>query len=242
MSFRKEILAEGVTLHLGDCREILPTIPSTLHVASDPPYGINYNHGGGNRFGSVGVTSAAKLRGSPKIIGDDAPFDPTPLLRFSSVLIFGADHFYPRLPDSGRWLAWNKLGDMEPWDSFSDVEFAWHSKEGAARIFSMKWKGVACDKKGEANGLREHPTQKPIRLMMWAVTQLGSEADHILDPYMGSGTTGVAAVMLGRKFTGIELDPKYFDIACRRISEALKQPDLLIAPPLSPAHQHGLDI
>ena len=238
---RKEILAEGVELWCGDCREILPTLSPSISVVSDVPYGIDYNHSGGNRFGSVGVTKAAKLRGSPKIVGDNKPFAPSPLLVFSQSIIFGADHFYPRLPDKGRWLAWNKLGDMEPWDSFSDVEFAWCSEEGAARIFSMKWKGIACDKRGEANGLRDHPTQKPIKLMMWAIGQLGDGADHILDPYMGSGTTGVAAVKLGRKFTGIEIEPKYFDIACRRISDALKQPDFFVEPPKS-VKQEVLDI
>ena len=138
--------------------------------------------------------------------------------------------FIPDCQNHGRFLAWNKLGDMEPWDSFSDVEFAWHSEEGAARIFSMKWKGVACDKRGESNGLREHVTQKPIRLMLWSIEQC-KRAYHVVDPYMGSGTTGVAAVKLGRKFTGIEIEPKYFDIACRRIAEALAAPDFFVAPP-----------
>lgn len=218
-------------LYLGDCREILPTLGKVDAVVSDPPYGINYNHGGGQRFGSVGVTKAAKARGQPKIVGDDAPFDPAPWLQFPKVLLWGADHFFPRLPDRGRWLAWNKLGDMEPWDSFSDVEFAWCSVEGAARIFSMKWKGIACEKAGEANGLREHTTQKPIRLMTWCLQQIG-EAETVLDPFMGSGTTGVACLRADRKFIGCEIDPTYFDIACRRIGEAYKQPRLFSDLPL----------
>ncbi len=225
MSARVEHLSDRVTLYCGDCREILPSLARSTTIVSDPPYGINYNHGGGNRFGKVGVTKSAKERGSPKIVGDDRPFDPSPLLEFSNVLLFGADHFYPRLPDSGRWLAWNKLGDLEPWDSFSDVEFAWHSGEGAARIFSMMWKGVACDKRGENGGLREHPTQKPLRLMVWAIEQAGGSG-LVCDPYMGSGTTGVAAVRLSRPFVGIEFEPRYFAIACRRIGDALKQGEL----------------
>ncbi len=133
-----------------------------------------------------------------------------------------------RLPDKGRFLAWNKLGDMEPWDSFSDVEFAWHSQDRAARIFSMKWKGLACDKVGENGGLREHTTQKPIRLMQWCIEEarvpLGAT---VVDPFMGSGTTGVACMNLGRKFIGIEIEPKYFDIACRRIEDAQRQQRLI---------------
>ena len=81
---------------------------------------------------------------------------------------------------------------------------------------------------GEKRG--DHPTQKPIGVMKWAIEQLPNDVQTILDPFMGSGTTGVAAVKLGRKFIGVEIEPKYFDIACRRISEALKQPDMFIEP------------
>lgn len=241
---RRERLAEGVTLYLGDCREILPTLGKVDVVISDPPYGISYNHSGQHgRFGKVGVTKAAKERGAHPIVGDGEPFDPEPWLRFENVMLFGADHFYPRLPDSGRWLAWNKLGDMEPWDSFSDVEYAWHSREGAARIFSMKWKGIACDKRGENNGLREHVTQKPIALMKWCVEQSGASPDQtILDPFMGSGTTGVAAVSLGRKFIGIEIEPKYFDIACRRIAAELARPRFAFDAPKPSEKQERFEL
>jgi site-specific DNA-methyltransferase (adenine-specific) len=217
------------TLYLGDCLEILPTLPKVDAVITDPPYGIAYKHGGGMRGGEIGNTAAANARGSPPIHGDDKPFDPVPWLTFcSNVILWGADHFYPRLPDSGRWLAFDKLNGMEPWDSFSDVEFGWHSKDKAARLFSMKWKGLACDKT-EESGLREHTTQKPIRLMRWCIEQAG-EPQIILDPFMGSGTTGVACAQLGRKFIGIEIEPKYFDIACRRIEQAYAQGKLFQEP------------
>ena len=210
------------TLYLGDCRGILPSLSADA-VISDPPYGIDYNHSGAHgRFSGVGVTKAARERGNYPIIGDDSPFDPTPLLRFGNVLIWGADHYRDRLPASGRWLAFDKLGGMEPWDSFSDVEFAWHSQGGASRLFSMKWKGIACDKIGENNGLRDHPTQKPIALMLWCIQQAGMP-NRILDPFMGSGTTGVAALRLGRKFIGIEIEERWFDIACKRIEQEARQ-------------------
>ena len=220
---RVETIGDAV-LYLGDCLEILPTLPKVDSIITDPPYGINFNHSGAHgRFNGQGVTKAARDRGNQPIHGDDKPFDPSPWIAASdNVIMWGADHFYPRLPDSGRWLAWNKLGDMEPWDSFSDVEFAWHSFDKAARIFSMKWKGIACDKAGEDNGLRVHTTQKPIRLMRWCIEHAGNPA-LVLDPYMGSGTTGVAALQVGCRFIGIEIEPRYFDIACERIENAQRQ-------------------
>lgn len=236
------VIIGDCTLYLGDCLEILPTLGKVDAIISDPPYGIDYNHSGGNRFGSVGVTKAARLRGSPKIEGDDTPFDPAPFLAAcSNVLLWGADHFYPRLPENGRFLAFDKLNGMEPWDSFSDVEFAWHSADRAARIFSLKWKGIACAKAGEGNGLREHPTQKPIGLMAWCIEQASvPPAGLILDPFMGSGTTGVACVKLGRKFIGIEIEPRYFDIACRRIEQAYRQGDMFREPAREKPEQLGL--
>jgi site-specific DNA-methyltransferase (adenine-specific) len=213
------------TLYLGDCRDILPS----LHlgggsVVSDVPYGIDYQHSGGGKGNS-------RVRNSEAIKGDRAPFDPAHLLNFGNVLLWGADHFYRRLPDHGRWLAWNKLGGKERgWDSFADVEFAWHSKEGSARIFNLLWKGLARSRALEGNDRRLHPTQKPVELMLWCIEQAGIPARCIVcDPYMGSGTTGVAAIRSHRHFIGIELVEKYFDIACHRIEHAVSNPTLELA-------------
>lgn len=229
---RKEVLAEGVEVWLGDCREIVPTLVGDFDVVSDPPYGIAHVKGGGG-------LGKHNRRNIMAIAGDAEPFDPSHLLAFSNVLIWGADHYAARLPaDQGRWLAWNKLDDMESFDSFSDVEFAWHSIRGASRIFNFKWKGIAQVKAGEDVG-RSHPTQKPIGLMRWCIEQASRGTATILDPYMGSGTTGVAAVQMGRKFVGIEIDAGHFATACRRIEAALAQPDLYIEPP-KPLRQTSL--
>jgi site-specific DNA-methyltransferase (adenine-specific)/modification methylase len=215
---------DGITIYCGDCREILPQLSLGNTIISDPPYGINFNHSGGvGRFNGQGVTRAARERGQKPIHGDGEPFDPRFLFGFNQVLLWGADHYYSRLPDSGRFLAWNKLGDMEPWDSFCDVEFAWHSREGASRIFSMKWKGIACEKQGEDNGLRVHPTQKPIRLMRWCITQCNTPT-NIIDPYMGSGTTLVAARQVGSSAVGIEIDEDYCKAAVQRLSQGVLIP------------------
>lgn len=142
--------------------------------------------------------------------------------------------YAPRLPH-GRWLAWNKLGHLEPWDDFSDVEFAWQNRRGADRIFSLLWKGLVQGEK-IGGGERFHPTQKPVGLMAWCLEQAG-DAETILDPFMGSGTTGVACVNLGRKFIGIEIEPRYFDIACKRIAEAYRQPRLFAEPRAVPKQE-----
>lgn len=209
-----------VRLINADCLAVLPTLDkgSVDAVVTDPPYGIGYRKGASGRPAWAGHIRPV----FDSIIGDDKPFDPSPLLCFNNVLTWGANHYASRLPDSGRWLAWNKLDGMEAFDSFSDVEFAYHSKRGACRIISFKWKGIASVKAGEENGKRYHPTQKPVGVMAWSLDQSGcGEGSTILDPFMGSGTTGVACVRTGRKFIGIELDPGYFEIAKQRIQREL---------------------
>ena len=208
---RKEVIGNA-TLYLGDCLTILPELRADA-VITDPPYGIAHVKGAGGR-------GKHTRRNIAPIHGDDKPFNPAPFLAFDSVLMWGADHYAARLPH-GRWLAWDKLDGMAQWDSFSDVEFAWHSKRGAARLFRLLWKGIASVKAGEEAN-RDHPTQKPIALMKWCIEQSG-DAKIILDPYMGSGTTGVAAMQAGRGFVGCEIEPRYFEVACRRIENAQRQ-------------------
>lgn len=223
---RIETLADGVTLYLGDCREIAPTLSGVDATVSDPPYGINYERGAG------GKGKHTKRNDAP-IAGDAEPFDPAPWIERPCIL-WGANHYAARLPH-GRWLAWNKLGALEPWDDFSDVEFAWQNTRAADRIFSLMWKGIV---QGEqiGGGQRWHPTQKPVALMAWCIGFL-PEARTILDPFMGSGTTGVAAVQSGRGFVGIEIEPHYFDIACKRIAKELSHPRMFNEPAPQPVTQ-----
>jgi site-specific DNA-methyltransferase (adenine-specific)/modification methylase len=210
------------TLYCEDAEFILRSLPMNSAIVSDPPYGIGYQRGsGGNSIHSRGFSN------DQPVYGDDKPFDPSACLKFSEVLLWGANHYSQRLPH-GRWLAWNKLGDLQPWDDFCDVEFAWQNKRAADRIFSHLWKGL-CQK--GAGVRRWHPTQKPVELMEWCIGFTSS--DTVIDPFMGSGTTGVACVKLGRKFIGIERDPKHFATAVRRIEEAMNQPDLFIQQPKS---------
>jgi site-specific DNA-methyltransferase (adenine-specific)/modification methylase len=223
------------TLYLGDCREILPTLPKVDAVVTDPPYGIGYvkGAGGNNPPGRRGSHNSVLKRNLVSIVGDNEDFDPSVWINFPDAILWGASHFAQRLPH-GRWFVWDKLGAMESFDSFSDIEIAWHNKRGAERIFRHMWKGICQDSEKDAK--REHPTQKPIALMCWCIKQCDNPRT-ILDPFMGSGTTGVAAIKLGRKFIGIEIEPQYFDIACRRINEATRQPDLFIERPPEPKQE-----
>jgi DNA modification methylase len=226
MTFRTEHLAEGVTLILGDCREVLPTLGRFDACVTDPPYGIDYGRAGG--------FSASHGWGPwrENVVWDqDRPersvFD---LIRTQSdaQIIWGGNYFTDYLPPTMQWLVWDK-GQRE--FSLADFEMAWSSQRAAARIISYPRALARLDGK-------EHPTQKPLEVMQWCLDRI-PDAKTILDPYCGSGTTGVAAVTRGRHFTGVEIHEPYFDIACRRISDALKQPDFFIQKP-APMKQEAM--
>jgi site-specific DNA-methyltransferase (adenine-specific)/modification methylase len=132
-------------------------------------------------------------------------------------IYWGGNYFADYLPATMGWLYWEKRmgGD------FADGELAWTSQKRALRQFSHYKKN-----KGD-----EHPTQKPVELMRWCIEICKNQPHTILDPFMGSGTTGVAAIQMGRKFIGIERELSYFEIACKRIEQASKQVDMFIEQP-----------
>lgn len=198
---------DGITIYHGDCREVLPNL-SVAAIVSDPPYGIGYVHSGRGK-------GKHSRRNIEPITGDDRPFEPEFLLDYESVILWGADHYAARLPH-GRWLAWDKLDGLASFDSFSDVEFAWMKGRGAARIFRFLWKGIC--RAGERTGGRVHPSQKPVPLMKWCLGFV-PESELACDPFMGGGTTLVAAKDLGRHAIGIEIEERYCEIAAKRLSQ-----------------------
>ncbi len=219
-------MAEKVTignaeLWHGDCREVLPLLQGVDAIVSDPPYGIAYQHSGGGKA-APGAKLPPVRNAKMPIANDAAAFDPTHLLGFESVLIFGADHYRDKLPAGGTLVAWDKSCGIGPADSFADAEFAWTNARVKRNVLRYLWKGVACEKAGEENGKRYHPTQKPIGVMQRCIELLPAAA-VICDPYMGSGSTGVAALRIGRRFIGIECDRRYFDVACERIENEQRQ-------------------
>ena len=227
---RREVIGD-CQLYQGDCLEVMPAIQSVDALIADPPYGIAFCHGAGGD-GIGGGKYVSKFNGVA-IAGDDKPFDPQPFLSAAPVVVlWGANHFADKLPASSKWLIWDKRRGLTTND-FADCEIAWTNQKGVARLINHYWNGMMKD--SERGVPRVHPTQKPIAVMEWCIEQF-PDAQTILDPFMGSGTTLVACAKLGRKGIGIELDPDYFDIACRRVEAAYAQPDLLIhyAPPPKP--------
>ncbi len=221
------------TLYLGDCREILPTLGKVDAVVTDPPYGIGEAGGEKNRYGPGRTHFNAPKH---QDFGWDSERPAAEIFAQIKTMapiwfICGGNYFADLFPPSMGWLYWDKkLGG-----DFSDGELIYTNRKAALRSFSMHaFHGL------RGGQLREHPTQKPIELMKWCLEFI-TEAKVICDPFMGSGTTGVAAVKLGKSFIGIEREPSYFDIACRRIEQAYKQPDMFIERP-SPAKQEALDV
>lgn len=214
MTVRKEVLAEGVELYLGDCLEVLPTLGRFDAVVTDPPYGI-------------GITKSNRLAVSRGMGGkswDDEPIGPETIALLHSagkrLIIWGGNYF--DLPPTRAPLVWDKNNAGR---DFADFEMAWTNLDMVARRFVFRPMNM--------DGGKLHPTQKPIEVMKWCVDFLPSR-QRVVDPFCGSGTTGIACVKRGHSFTGIEIDPGYFDIACRRIEAALREPDMFIEPPAKP--------
>ena len=212
------VIIGNATLYLGDCREILPTLPKVDAVITDPPYGMAHPC----NFAGRGRGNLAACNDFPDVFDDDKPFDPAPwLLLDVPTLFWGGNYFADKLPPSAGWLVWDKErpDDLDQ----ATCELAWTNFVKGVRRFRHLWNGMM---KASEHGETYHPTQKPVALLRWVMGLKWTPAGTILDPFMGSGTTGVAAMQLGRKFIGIEIEPKYFDIACERIENTQRQESL----------------
>jgi DNA modification methylase len=223
------------TLYLGDCRDVLPTLGKVDAVVTDPPYGIGQDKGFDGFGGFGGFGEPIRRRQYEGQWDDTRPDEDLIRLIAASapkVIMWGGQYFADLLPARGKWLWWDKCQTMP---TFGDGEMAWTNLDGVApKKFVYSNNGLMAKERG-----RVHPTQKPVAVMSWCLGLLPS-AQTILDPFMGSGTTGVACEQLGRKFIGIELDPQYFDIACRRIDEATRQPRLALDAPQKPQMQEPM--
>lgn len=213
MSYKRMEVIGDCTLYLGDCMEVMPTLGKVDAVVTDPPYGI-----GASRM-SMGKWRTSRMSKSD---WDDVAPELLPILELGvPSIIWGANNFV--LPASRAFLVWDKGAGFKGRD-FAECELAWCSFDGNARVFSFDplARGAYRDKR--------HPTQKPLELMQWCMSFV-PKAEIILDPFMGSGTTGVACAKRGLRFVGVELDESYFDIACERIRKAYAEPDLFVERP-----------
>jgi len=224
--FRTEVIGD-CRLILGDCREVLPMLGPVDAVVTDPPYGLGDKWQGGK----ANTRAKWKLNdGGANMSWDAEVSDAVPgLIAMAPQCIIWGGHLYP-LPPARGWLIWDKI--VREFTS-GHCEMAWTNLDQPVRAFSFSHGALATEGK-------LHPTQKPAALMAWCVGFLPANAT-VLDPFMGSGTTGVACAQTGRSFIGIERDESYFDIAVRRIEAAYKQPRLFAEPPPKPVQPSLLD-
>jgi DNA modification methylase len=213
MSERVEI--GGAVLIRGDCREVLGEVGAVDAVCTDPPYGLGAKWTGGQHKWPLahGGDNYKTIRQWDNEAAD-LSWISTP------AIVWGGQYF--GLPPSSGWLIWDKI--VRNFTS-GHCELAWTSLDQPIRAFSFSHGALATEGK-------VHPTQKPVALMEWCLGFL-PDAKTILDPFAGSGSTGVACVKQGRRFIGIEREPEYFDIMCRRIEQAYRQADLFISQPVA---------
>lgn len=200
----EKVVIGDCELWLGDCLDVLPGLAGIDAIITDPPYGI------GMSGGNVGYKGFNDL---PRKEWDTTtPVDAIRYIRNSNIpyIVWGGNYF--DLPPSRCYLVWDKGAGFKG-RSYAESELAKTNLDENARTFS--WDPLA---RGDYKG-KVHPTQKPIALMEWCLGFL-PHAGTVCDPFMGSGTTGVACIKRGRRFIGIEKDPDYFETARRRISAA----------------------
>jgi site-specific DNA-methyltransferase (adenine-specific) len=250
--FREEIIGDA-RLILGDCREVLPTLPRVDAVVTDPP------------FEAEAHTLQRRSINRPDYNEGHLPFSAIDEETREIVAGWAAEHCngwaltFCQAEAVGAWqrafndqgarfmraMVWIKPDGMpqytgdRPGMGYESIAAAWC---GPSR---SRWNGngrhgVFVFNKNDGSGPAPHPTTKPVPLMRELVALFTNDGESVLDPFMGGGTTGVACIKLGRKFIGIEIEPKYFDIACRRIEEAWKQPRLFEEPRVKPT-QEALD-
>jgi site-specific DNA-methyltransferase (adenine-specific) len=199
-----------IDLLLGDCLDILPTLSGIDAVVTDPPYGVSM------------IRGDSKIRGA---IANDDHLEDVRWMGNYKAIIWGGNNFCDQLPRSTGWLVWYKY--FPDVSHHSQAELAWTNITKTIRHYSEAYHGFMRQRDGWF-----HPTQKPVGLMRWCINLCDlPTGSTILDPYMGSGTVGIAAVRMGFNFIGIEINPAYFAIAQRRIAEAQAQPALPFAIP-----------
>ena len=207
---KKDVTIGDCRLILGDCLSVMPLLGKVDCVVTDPPYEID--------AGKMNLGGARASRISNKDWDMVAP-DMSWVTGIEKAIVWGGNYF--GLPSHRCFLIYDKGAGMRG-RSFAECEMAWTNLDSVARVFTFSPNNDLTTK--------YHKTQKPVPLMEWCLGFV-RDAETILDPFMGSGTTLVACAKLGRKGIGIELDEEYFEIACARVQAAYDQPDLFVSQP-----------
>ncbi len=218
------VVIGDATLYLGDCRTIIPTLSNVDVVVSDVPYGVSFDCGWDNKFRSVTIANDQNTLARDYVV---SWLDGRPAIIFGSWKV-------PKPSATKITLIWDK-GTV----GMGDLALPWFPCTEEIYVLGCGFVGTRTSAVMRHVGRNEnHPTEKPVSLMSELL--LKCDPDWLVfDPFMGSGSTGVACAKLGRKFIGIEIEPRYFDIACKRIEKAYAQPDMFIERP-APAKQEAL--
>lgn len=237
MAHRVEHLSDDVTLHCGDSLEILPALKGAGSIITDPPYGVGFKYHGytdsiknyGKIIEAISGARCALLNYPEEMMRHVLPVLGPPDRVFAWV--------YPsNLPRQTRlWGFWGC--DVDPSRSKCKARNPESAKVASLYVAGYDWREIPQVKNVSAEKT-EHPCQLPLGVARWVVETISDSV--VIDPFMGSGTTGVAAVQLGRKCIGIEIEPKYFDIACRRISDELARPRLALDEPAPAPKQEAM--
>ena len=197
---------DAVVIYHADCKTILPKIPKVDLVLTDPPYGISWK---------------------PRVNHRDTTWDDGERLQITGLLVgdrncvWGGNYFADQLPAVESWLLWLKRPEGFEGDprTYATCEMAWTDYGGKPRVKTHVWDGGK--REGDSSNREfSHPAQKPLEIMRWCL-ELALDAQTILDPFMGSGTTLRAAKDLGRYAIGIEIEEKYCEIAKRRMAQGV---------------------
>ena len=210
----------NATLYLGDCMDILPTLGKVDAVITDPPFGVgNFVQTSGN------IRGRGDFRGKSVDWNEQPPssefFDA--IKKISTHRIIWGANFFNCFEGNGGAIIWDKA---QPMPNFSKADIASCTHFQKTEIVRIPWTNFNVARQAETN----HPCERPIALYEWCIKYIPN-VKSVLDPFLGSGSCGVAALKTGRKFIGIEREPKYFEIACKRIEQASKQVDMFIEQP-----------
>ena len=212
------VIIGRATLYLGDCRDILPTLPKVDLLLTDPPFGV------GNFVQTSGRKTGHGISHGKRVDWNDTPppEDTFGLMRASANnrIIWGAN-FFNCFEDRGGAIVWDKVQAMP---NFSKADIASCNHYQKTEIVRIPWTNFVATHKAET----DHPCERPVALYEWCIDYLPGPIDTVLDPFMGSGSCGVATVRKGLSFVGIERDPHWFAVACKRIEDAQRQGDFFV--------------